>query len=354
MNLTEIAKYRLINQQICQTNIKTTVEMVAWLGAIQAQEFTQAKWSIGLRLPNLKDNDIAKDFTEGNILRTHLLRPTWHFVAAKDIRWMLVLTAPRVHAASSYMLRKLELNAAIFNRCNDILIKTLQGHKQLTRDVINKKFSRNKIAAEGPRLSYIMMQAELEGIICSGAKQGNQFTYALLEERVPKVKSKNRDEALAELTKRYFTSRGPATLKDFSTWSGLTLTDCKNGIEMVTTFFDSEVIANEKYFSSPAFPLAKTQFQKMYLLPIYDEFIMGYKDRSAIMVLKNSIPKSAFRYDNMIIYKGQITGTWKRTIKTKCIDLEYDFFENPNKRQLSAFSKAIGRFKEFNNLAVNW
>jgi hypothetical protein len=354
MTLSEIAKYRLFNQQISQTNIKTTVEIVAWLGAVQAQEYAQAKWSIGLRLPHLKDNDIAKDFTEGTILRTHLLRPTWHFVAAKDIRWMLMLTAPRVHAANSYMHRKLELNAAIFNRCNDILFKTLQGHKNLTRDAINKKFKRNKIEAEGHRLSYIMMQAELDGIICSGARQGNQFTYALLEERVPKFTSKNRDEALAELTKRYFTSRGPATIKDFSTWSGLTLTDSKNGIGMVTTFFNSEVIANEKYFFPRGITLVKNQFQKIYLLPMYDEFIMGYKDRSAIMIFKNSKPKAAFRYDNMIVFEGQITGTWKRTIKTKSIDLEYDFFENPNKRQLNAFAKAIHRFKEFNNLAVSW
>jgi hypothetical protein len=354
MNLSEIAKNRLINQQISQTNIKTTVEMVAWLGAVQAQEYAQARWSIGLRLPHLKDTDIVKDFAEGNILRTHLLRPTWHFVAAKDIRWMLMLTASRVHAVNSFMYRKLELNAAIFNRCNDILVKILQGRKHLTRDAINKKFKRNKIEAEGHRLSYIMMQAELDGIICSGARHGNQFTYALLEERVPKVKSKNRDEALAELTKRYFTSRGPATVKDFSTWSGLTLTDCKNGIEMVTTFFNREVIANEKYFFPPGVPLAKGQFQKIYLLPIYDEFIMGYKDRSAIMVFKNSKPKASFRYDNMIVSDGQITGTWKRTIKTKSINLEYDFFENPNKRQLNAFAKAIHRFKEFNNLAVRW
>ena len=303
----------------------------------------------------MKENDIGKDFTEGNILRTHLLRPTWHFVVAKDIRWMLMLTAPCVHATNAYMYRKLELNANIFNRCNNILIKTLRGHKQLTREAINKEFKRNKIEADGHRLSYIMMQAELDGIICSGARHGNQFTYALLEERVPPFKSKNRVEALAELTKRYFTSRGPATIKDFSTWSGLALTECKNGIEMVKSSFSREVIARQEYFFPPGVTLAKNQFQKIYLLPLYDEFIMGYKDRSAIMVFKNNHkPASAFRYDNTIIFEGQIIGTWKRTIQKKCINLEYDFFDNLNKTKFKAFAKAIHRFEEFNDLPVTW
>jgi hypothetical protein len=303
----------------------------------------------------LKDPDIEKDFTDGKILRTHLLRPTWHFVVAKDIRWMLMLTAPRVHAANSYMYRQLELTPNIFNRANDILIKTLQGNKQLTRDAINKEFKRNKIEAEGHRLSYIMMQAELDGIICSGARQGNQFTYALLEERVPESRSKNSDEALAELTKRYFTSRGPATIKDFSTWSGLTLADCKKGIEMVKSLFNKEVIENEEYFFPSGISLIKKQYQKIYLLPIYDEYIMGYKDRSAIMVIKNnSKPTSAIRYDNMIIFEGYIIGTWRRTIKPKCIDLEYDFFDNLSKTQFNAFAKAIKLFEEFNNLPISY
>ncbi|MES2284765.1 MAG: winged helix DNA-binding domain-containing protein [Bacteroidota bacterium] len=237
MELSEIAKYRLINQQIAGTKIKTVSEMVAWFCAVQAQEYGPTKWGLGLRLPHLKDKDIEKDFTDGKILRTHLLRPTWHFVAAKDIRWILMLTAPRVNAANASMYRKLELDSGIFNRCNAILIKTLQGGRQLTRDTLNEEFKKKKILAKGHRLSYIMMRAELDGIICSGANQGNQFTYSLLEERVPAFGLKNKEEALAELTKRYFTSRGPATIKDLSTWSGLTLTDCRKGIEMVKQHF---------------------------------------------------------------------------------------------------------------------
>ncbi len=355
MELSEVAKYRLINQQINGTKIKTVSEMVAWFGAVQAQEYGPTKWGLGLRLPHLKDEDIEKDFTDGKILRTHLLRPTWHFVSAKDIRWILMLTAPRVNAANATMYRKFELDNGIFTRCNDILIKALQGGRQHTRDTLNEEFKKKKILAKGHRLSYIMMRAELDGIICSGAKQGNQFTYSLLEERVPAFNLKNRDEALAELTKRYFTSRGPATVKDLSTWSGLTLTDCRRGIELVKQYFIEKIIENETYYFPSEISLNNKQFQGIYLLPIYDELIMGYKNRAAILEFRNSIkPAPIFSYGNTIVFEGQIIGTWKRTIGKKSIELECEFFKLLNKSQIRLFERAIDRYSEFMSMPVNY
>jgi hypothetical protein len=355
VTLPEIAKYRLLNQQIAETKLKSAVNIIQWFGAVQAQEFAQAKWGLGLRLPHIKDDDIERGFAEGKIIRTHLLRPTWHFVASQDIRWLLTLTAPRVNTANAYMYRQLELDSKVFNRCNDILIETLCGGKQLTRDTINEEFQKSKIIAKGHRLSYIMMYAELAGIICSGARQGNQFTYTLLDERICATNSLTKDESLAELTKRYFLSRGPATIKDFSTWSGLTLTNCKKGIKMVKSLFNSEVVENQEYFFPSAISLDKKQFQKIYILPVYDEFIMGYKDRSAITVFKNnSKPTSASHYDSMIIFEGQIIGTWKRTIAKKSIDMEFELFKRLNKNQIKAFDRAVHRFGEFSNMMVNY
>jgi hypothetical protein len=215
MTISEIVKSRLINQQIAETKFRNPKEIVAWMAAMQAQEYAMAKWAIGLRLPGLKNADIENAFNEGSILRTHLMRPTWHFVTPEDIRWMLMLTAPRVNAANAYSYRKFELDIEILKRCNDTIIKALQGGKQLTRATLKAALEQERIFADGLRLSYIMMHAELDGIICSGVRQGKQFTYALLDERVPPAKVLERDEALAELTLRYFTSRGPATVKDF-------------------------------------------------------------------------------------------------------------------------------------------
>ncbi len=327
--------------------------MVAWLVAVQAQEYAQAKWSLGLRLPHLKDIDIEKDITEGKILRTHLLRPTWHFVASEDIRWMLKLTAPRVNAVNAYMYRKLELDHNVLSRCKRILINTLQGNKQLTRNELNEEFKKNKIIGEGHRLSYVMMYAELAGIICSGARQGNEFTYALLDERVHTTNSLDEDEALFKLSKQYFASRGPATIKDFSTWSGLTLTDCKKGWEMIKAEFTREDIESNEYYFPHRISLNK-ETKGLYLLAVYDEYIMGYKDRSAILAFKNSLkPGSSFRYDSMIVYDGQIIGTWKRITAKKSLDIEFAFFRSLNKNQSKAFDDALQRLGAFTGMAVN-
>lgn len=355
MTLSEIAKYRLINQQLAGTKLKSATEIIARLGAVQAQEYAHTKWSLGLRLPFLKDDDVEKDFTKGKILRTHLLRPTWHFVTAKDIRWMLKLTAPRVNSVNAYMYRQLELDNKIFKRCEKILTHALQGNKQLTRNELNEEFKKKKIIAQGHRLSYIMMYAELAGIICSGARRQNQFTYTLLDERVKATIVPDKDEALSELAKRYFTSRGPATIKDFSTWSGLTLADCRKGLQMIKTDFDKQVINNHEYYFSPGVSLNKKVIEEMYLLPVYDEFIMGYKDRSAIMELKKSLqPNPLLRYDCMIISGGQIIGTWKRTINKKSIDLAFELFMPLNKKQRKAFDIAVHRLGEFTNMRVNF
>lgn len=324
--------------------------MVEWMGAVQGQEYAQTKWGLGLRLPHLTDIDIEIELAEGKILRTHLLRPTWHFVSAKDIHWLLQLTAPRVHAANRYMYYKLELDSKVFNRCNDIMSKSLQGGNQLTRDDINEEFKKHKVIATGHRLSYIMMYAELEGIVCSGAMQGNQFTYALLDERVKHKKSLGTVEALAELGTRYFKSRNPATIRDFVTWSGLTISDCKKAIEMIRPVLKKVVVEQQEYFYNPEISVNEKKVDKIYTLPIYDEFIMGYKDRSAIMTLKGTTP---FRYDSMIVFEGQVIGTWKRTVSKKEIDVECDFFKPLSKSLGKEFMEAVTHFSDFTKLKVN-
>lgn len=185
------------------------------MGAVQSQDFAAAKWAIGLRLPESKDTEIERVFNDGEILRTHVLRPTWHFVAPEDIRWMLALTAPRVNQCISYYYRKLELDAAVFKKSNEIIIKALEGGSQLTRAKLMLKLEQAGILTNDLRSNHLMIRAELDAVVCSGARKGKQFTYALLEERVPPAKTLSRDEALAELSARYFTSHGAATLQDF-------------------------------------------------------------------------------------------------------------------------------------------
>jgi len=304
-------------------------------------------------MPHLSDAAIENEIREGAILRTHLLRPTWHFVTAEDIYWMLKLTAPRVEAVNAFMYRKLELDKPVFNKCNKIILKILNGNKHLTRGEINNVFKKNKVEASGLRLIYIMMHAELEGIVCSGKRRGNQFTYALLEEITGKSKAFNKEEALAELAQRYFQSRGPATVRDFATWSGLTIKECLQGIEMHRSNFEKLVFENNDHYFLPAQIPAKKTMPGIQLLPIYDEYIMGYKDRSAMLEFKNASAQAhPFYFDCMIIDKGRIIGTWKRTIGKKQVELYYDPFRPFTQKQEKEFGKAIERFGKFNNMEV--
>src|SRR3989442_8665844 len=161
----DIAHRRLHNQHITRRTLETPQALVEWLGAVQAQDFAAAKWALGLRLQGVKDDDIEQAFTDGAILRTHVMRPTWHFVSPADIRWLLALTAPRVHAANAHMYRKLDLDARICRRSDATLSKALEGGQHLTRAELRTVLQRHGIATGEERMAYLVMHAELEGVV---------------------------------------------------------------------------------------------------------------------------------------------------------------------------------------------
>jgi hypothetical protein len=223
MTPSDIARRRLLNERLVGPALTTPADVVSWLGAVQSQDYAGAKWAVAQRARGCSDRDVELACDRGDIVRTHVMRPTWHFVAPADARWMLELTAPRVHAANAYYYRKLELSPRTFERSNAALALALEGGKHLTRVELARALAGAGIRAEGVRLAYLLMRAELDALICNGSRRGKQFTYALFDERVPRAAPLARDEALAELTRRYFTSHGPATVQDFAWWSGLTV-----------------------------------------------------------------------------------------------------------------------------------
>ena len=330
-------------------------QVVAALGAVQSQDYGGGKWALGLRMNGATDAALDGAFNEGKILRTHILRPTWHFVAPKDIRWMLALTGPRVHTANAFMYRQQELDPVTIRKSYAVLEKILQGNQHVTRSELGSALERAGIKAKGIRLGYIVMSAELDGIICSGARKGKQFTYALLEERVPNVKALTREEALAELTRRYFATRGPATLHDFTWWSGLTMADAKEGIEAVKSKFVSEVVNEKTYWFDSSVSPVKEKSPTAYLLPNYDEYFIGFKDRSAI----GQVAKQAgIRGDDpsflahVIILDGQLVGGWRRMLKKNAVLVEYMLITDLTRAQENAVDKAASRYGEFLQLPV--
>src|SRR5882672_1219244 len=243
-----IAPLRMRTQRLWGTRFDTPQEVVRWLTALQAQEFPMAQWSIAQRTRGATKAAIEQAFADGVIVRTHVLRPTWHFALAEDIRWLLQVTAPRVHALNAYYNKQHELDKKLFTKSNALIAKALEGGTHLTRRELAAALKRGGIRASGPRLAYIMMRAELEAIVCSGAMRGKQHTYALLDERAPKAKALEEEAALAQFTKRYFTSRGPATVADFSRWSSLTAAEGRAGLALVGKELESKVIDGKSRF----------------------------------------------------------------------------------------------------------
>ena len=353
----DIANLRLHNQLISHKMFEKSGDVVQWLGAVQAQDYAAAKWAVGLRLSGASDDDIEQAYNKGLILRTHVMRPTWHFVSPADIRWLLALTAPRVKATISYYDRKLELDDATLTSSNAELVKALEGGKQLTRQELASVLKRTGIVTNDlQRLTHLMMHAELDGIICSGVRRSNQFTYALLDERVPQASTFDRDEALAELAKRYFTSHGPATLQDFIWWSGLTAADARNGLAMVASQLISEIIDGLTYWFAPSTPAAKDLSQTTYLLPNFDEYVVGYTDRSAVFDESHTSKLGArdnVLFNHIVVLDGQVVGTWKRTVKKEEVTITPCFFTRLAEDKWRTFETAAEHYGVFLDRTAN-
>ena len=350
MTPQDIAQYRLYYQQIAKTKFKAPSQVVSWLGALQAQDYAGAKWSIGLRLPDATDIDIEQAIADKTIIRTWPMRGTLHFVAPEHVRWMLELLTPRIIAQSAGRYRQLELDDVIFSRSKELFAKALQGGKQLTRDEMHQLLERANISTEGQRGYHILCRSAQDGLICFGAPSGKQQTFTLLDEWTPPTKSLERDEALAELVKRYFTSHGPATLPDFVWWSGLTVTDAKAGLEMVKSQLIQEIVNGQTYWMSPDMPVIADNSPTTYLLPGFDEYMLGYTDRTAVLEAIHSqkiTPGNNGMFSPTIVIDGKVAGTWKRTFKKDTVVMAVSSFTSFSEAQSRAISAAAKRYSTF-------
>lgn len=349
----DIIQQRLLTQQLSYPSFERPEDVVTWFGAIQAQDFAAAKWAISLRSKNQTDADIEKAFNEGKILRIHIMRPTWHFVNPQDIRWLLALTAPRVQHFNGHYYRKSGLDKTIFDKSNKVIKKALEGSKQLTRDELHTYLKEAHIPTDNLGLSFTIVQAELEGIIVSGPRLGKQFTYMLLDERVPATKPITNNEALMKLTKRYFQSHGPAQIKDFCWWSGLTSIDAKKGIEMLGSTIISEV-TNDKIYWYISSKEEKTMPLDGYLVPGFDEYFIAYKDRSDILDSEyiKRLNQGGGMVNGAVVLNGKMVGGWKRTFVKKDVVITITLFEKISDEQKQAVLKQAERFGKFLSIPI--
>ena len=311
--LAGIAESRLRNQRLTGAGLRRPEDVVAWLGAVQAQEFEPALWGLGLRMRDgATAAAVQQAFDDGRILRTHVMRPTWHFVTPADIRWLQALTAPRVQRIAASYNRRLELDARTLARGTATIERALGYGHHLTRAEVAERLQRAGLPIRGQRLAHLMMHAELEAVICSGPRRGRHTTYGLVAERAATATTLSRDEALATLSRRYFSSHGPATIRDFVWWSGLTTADAKRGLEMNRA--QSEHVDGLTYWSVPSRAAAVLRHHAAHLLPIYDEYLVAYRDRTAVPHWPEGVAAAGaygVTFQHALVIAGQVAGTWR-------------------------------------------
>lgn len=316
-------------------------------GAMQAQEFAIARWSIAQRVGGLDAAVVDRAIADGTIVRTHILRPTWHFVAAADLRWLMALSAPRVHAWNGRMYRQSGLAAELLAGTGALLRAWLGGGDHLTRKEIAERLDAEGIVARGFELAYILMHAELEAIVCSGPPRGKQQTYAAFDLRVPPAQPIERDEALAELVRRYFTSHGPATVKDFVWWSGLTGGDCRRGLDAVGAALELEVVAGRTYWSasSPS-KQADPPSPRVDLVQGYDEDVVAYSESKDVFRVQGE-REIAVPYLHAILLDGRVIGHWRPTIKKAVVEIETQLYRPLAPAERVAVRDAADRYARF-------
>ena len=308
-----IAQQRLYNQLIAGSICRSPVEVVG--GAVQTQDFLGALWAIGLRVKAATESDVEQSLANRQIVRTWPMRGTLHFVLSADVRWMLELLTPRIVARWAARTRQLELDDKELVRSAKTLGDALRGNKQIPRDALYRLLESDGISTKGQRGPHILGLLAMQGLVCFGTRAGKQQRFALLDEWVPNAKRLERDEALARLAFRYFTGHGPATLQDFAWWSGLTISDAAAGLDFVRTRLAHEKLDGETYWFPQNGFVATNSTSHVYLLPSFDEYLVGYKNRD---VMIGPEPRAHVFSGNMfnpvIVAGGQVKGTWKRTL----------------------------------------
>ncbi|MDR2085017.1 MAG: winged helix DNA-binding domain-containing protein [Bacteroidales bacterium] len=349
MNDSDILKIRLHNQLLDGYSLKEPEEIVSWMGAMQAQALDIAKWALGARLENSSVKTIEDALTDGKIIRTHILRPTWHFVAAEDIHWMRKLSVEKLRAVYISYGKSWGADEDLILKTRLAVTNILEKHDYLYKQEIDEHLKAIGHDVDPHTLSHALSHSELEGIICNGKISGQNHSYALLEKRVLNAKVFIKEEALKQLAFKYFSSHGPATLQDFIWWSGLTATEAKAGLESVKNHFISEKINEKIFWMKPDIQIPENKKPSALLLPPFDEFVVSYKDRSEIIekehhskvMTKNGI------FSPTIMLNGEIIGSWKKIKKKNKVQVELKFFEKTNKKTVDLYKNEIKRVEEF-------
>jgi hypothetical protein len=350
-NMNNIATLRLRSHLLAGHSLKTPREVVAWMGAMQAQDYSMAKWAIGARLPASTNPQVEEALSRGEIIRTHIMRPTWHMVAVEDVHWLMQLTAPRIRPIlEGYDKRSIGLSAGTLLKATDVMLRALQGGNHLTRAALCRIANEAGVAVDSRQAAHVLLHAELDRLVCNGRVTNGKQTYCLLREKAPSPPALfDKDEALATLAARYFRSHGPATLADFVWWSGLTTGDARRALEFVKPDFACEKIGGQEYIYSGTSPGHTGKSSAAFLLPAFDEFLVGYRDRKEVLAAERygKVISSNGIFRPFILHNAQVAGTWKKVASKGSVKVNAEYFSPPATALQKAVGKLAASFEKF-------
>lgn len=333
-------------------------DVVGWFGAAQAQDYEPAKWAVAMRTAGAENAELDRLVDEGRILRTHALRPTWHFVLPEDIRWIQALTGPRVHVLNGHYYRRHGLDEELLARCEHLIGRWLDEDNELSRKEIGERLAVEGIEATGNRLAYIMMSAELNGLVCSGRRRGASHTYALVSSRAPDSFELAEDQALRELTVRYFQSHGPATVGDFRWWSSLTVAQIRRGLELAGDLLHNEKLGDYELWSVDATHVDPPAQPTVHLLQPYDEYMVAFADTKQLVDAAGvgSPPEviDGRAFYSAVIIDGQLAGWWRRRLHRVHIELEVRPSRQLSETEHERLREAGQTYGRFHGTQVRW
>jgi hypothetical protein len=343
-----IAFERLVHQRLVGASFTSTASAVAAFGAVQAQDYYGACWAIAERVRGATAASVEKAFDRGAILRTHVLRPTWHFVVPACLRWLIELSRASVVRRMAPHERKLGLTGRMYAKSHDLVARALEGGRYRTRDELGEILSARGIPTTGERLGLLMMRAELDAVVTSGPRRGRKSTYASFEERAPNAPSLPREEALAELARLYFSTHGPAQLADFAWWGGLTLSDARIAV-VAAKGLSERVLAERPHWSPRPRTPPPAARSSVFLLPNFDEYLVAYKDQRAILdpVLKRKLGARELLAAPRLVVGGQVVGGWRRVLEPTRVRVEVNALRRLSNDERNGVERAVAAYERF-------
>jgi hypothetical protein len=352
MSGRDVAARRLVNQQLVRPRFETVPELVRWMGAIQAQDYRGGLWATGLRLAGEARRHVSaveEAIAARKVVRTWPMRGTLHLVPAADARWMLRLLTPRVVAGAAGRHRQLELDEAAFARSARVLVRALEGGRSLTRPALYAELEGGGVSPAGQRGIHVIGQLAQQGLLCHGPRSERQPTFVLLEEWIRESKSPTREEALATLATRYFSSHGPATSSDFTWWSGLRVKEALEAIELAGSRLTKSILDGVAFWSGQRSAARRPPRGTAILLPPWDEYIVGYRHREAAVghLSNHAMERLKTVGSSLVVIDGRVRGAWRIAARSKAARLVTDDWTRltgAERRSVLDAARRYGRF----------